>query len=227
VTGQGTPGGSIGENDVDSGKTTLFSPIMDASGLTNPYIEYWRWFYNTGGVDPLIIDVSNDGGSSWMNLETVGPTGNETTGGWIRHRAAISGILTPTNQMQLRIVAADYAGSIVEAGFDDIRILEYVCSVGISGIVPAKGPFRGGNTVTITGEGFLAGVTTVDFGSRRSKSVTVLSDTQLQAVVPPAPRSASGQKGLGRVEQTVDVTVTTGVGSATFEGAYTYRIPQR
>ncbi len=214
--------------DVDGGTTTLVSPTIDASGLMVPYIAYWRWYSNTqggaAGADIFVIDVSNDDGASWINLETVGPTGPDVIGGWIEHRVRISDLLTPTNQMRLRFVASDLgSGSIVEAAVDDVRILEYVCSVGIATINPGRGSLQGGNTVTITGEGFLDGTTTVHFGPKMSRSVNVLSDTLLKARVPRAARTTIGKR--GRVPRTVDVTVTTGIGSATFPRAYTYELP--
>lgn len=42
VTGQGTPTGALGSADVDSGRTTLTTPVLDLSSVSNPVIEYWR-----------------------------------------------------------------------------------------------------------------------------------------------------------------------------------------
>ena len=67
VTGQGSVGGGDGDNDVDGGVTTLRTNILDASGLSDPYISYWRWFSNNQGgapgEDTFLIDISNNGGS--------------------------------------------------------------------------------------------------------------------------------------------------------------------
>jgi hypothetical protein len=68
----------------------------------------------------------------------------------------------------------------------------------VSRVAPASGPLAGGNTVTISGSHFVAGLTTVDFGSVASPSVTVISPSQIQAVAPAAGTAGS-----------VDVTVTT------------------
>ncbi|MEO0630913.1 MAG: trypsin-like serine protease, partial [Planctomycetota bacterium] len=43
VTGQGTPGGSAGENDVDGGTTSLVSNQIDLSGTELAVIDYSRW----------------------------------------------------------------------------------------------------------------------------------------------------------------------------------------
>ena len=84
VTGQGSPGGSLGENDVDGGITTLLSPPIDVSLTADPYIGYWRWYNNSAGSntdDVFTVDVSADGGATWVNVETLGPN---AVGGWAR-----------------------------------------------------------------------------------------------------------------------------------------------
>jgi hypothetical protein len=66
-------------------------------------------------------------------------------------------------------------------------------------------------------------------GSKPSTSVTVLSDTQLQAVVPRGTAErATGQtaRRLGFAPLNVSVTVTTGPGSATLAGAYQYEMTE-
>ncbi len=127
-TGQGSPGGSLGENDVDGGITTLLSPVFDASGLNSVEVSYWRWYSNTTGASPnadiFEVEVSADGGATWVDVETVGPTGAGTDGGWIQASFELTSIVTPTSSMQLRFIASDLGnGSIVEAAIDDIEIV--------------------------------------------------------------------------------------------------------
>lgn len=134
VTGQGSPGGSLGENDVDGGFTTLESPSYDLSSAVDPMISYWRWYSNDTGASPnadvLVIDVSPDGGASWVNVETVGPAGADTTGGWIASGLRVRDFITPTAQIRLRVVASDLgSGSLVEAALDDFAILDVTCDV--------------------------------------------------------------------------------------------------
>jgi len=116
-------------SDVDTGRTTLFTPAMDLSGIPDPRIGYWRWYNNSTsgdpGLDRLLIDVSADGGQSWFNVETIGPTGAGTGGGWIYHSFRVADRVTPTNQVQLRFIASDYLTStVVEAAIDDVVILD-------------------------------------------------------------------------------------------------------
>jgi len=130
-TGQGSVGGSVGENDVDGGFTTLLSPIIDLSG-GDARVGYWRWYNNTAGASPnadiFEIDISNNGGGSWVNAETVGPTGADTSGGWVYHEFVVSDFVAPTANVQLRFKAADEgSGSIVEAAVDDVQVFQLVC----------------------------------------------------------------------------------------------------
>jgi len=135
-TGQGNPGGSIGTNDVDGGSTTLRTPIIDMSSLNDPTVSYYRWYSNDQGASPnadvFVVEISNNGGSSWSLVESVGPSGSGTAGGWIQHVFSVSSILTPTAQMQLRFIASDLgSGSIVEAAVDDFEISDVNCGDGI------------------------------------------------------------------------------------------------
>lgn len=131
VTGQGSPGGSLGENDVDDGKTTLTSPVYDLSG-GDASISYWRWYSNNTGAsannDVFEVEISNNGGASWTDVETVGPSGAGTGGGWNYHEFTVSELVAPTANVQLRFIASDEGqGSLVEAAIDDLTIFELVC----------------------------------------------------------------------------------------------------
>lgn len=131
VTGQGPVGGGLGDADVDGGKTTLVSPIIDLSD-GDASISYWRWYSNNTGAAPnadtFRVDISNTGGGGWVNVETVGPGGPGTSGGWIFHSFVVSEFIAPTAQIRLRFVAEDAGdGSLVEAALDDFRVEQLVC----------------------------------------------------------------------------------------------------
>ncbi len=131
VTGQGSPLGSLGENDVDGGATTLTTIDYDLSG-GDATISYWRWFSNAAGSstpdDSFTVDISNDGGSGWTNVEVIGPGDEAAFGGWYRHSFLVSDLVTPTATVRLRFVAEDANdASIVEAAVDDLRITRFDC----------------------------------------------------------------------------------------------------
>ena len=127
VTGQGGLFLEAEDSDIDGGRTTLFSPVFDLTGYFEARIGYWRWFSNDTGKNPgqdvFEIDISNDSGQTWTNVETVGPTGVEASGGWFFHRFRVLDFVEPTTAIALRFVAADEGGrSIVEAAIDDLVI---------------------------------------------------------------------------------------------------------
>jgi hypothetical protein len=123
----GNAGSSALANDVDSGKTTVVSPMFDASqGVTT--VGYWRWYCNAVGpapnADTFIVGISNDGGTSWVNAEVILPAGPETAGGWHYHEFVVADVLAPTATMKLRFVASDLgADSLIEAALDDFRVV--------------------------------------------------------------------------------------------------------
>lgn len=131
VTGQGSVGGGVGEADVDNGKTTLISPTINLSG-GDALIGYWRWFSNNQGgapnEDAFTVDIRNNAGGPWVNVETVGPTGAEVGGGWFHHEFIVGDFVTPTATVQLRFVAVDNGGgSVVEAAVDDFLVQTVEC----------------------------------------------------------------------------------------------------
>ena len=132
VTGNGPVGGGLGVNDEDGGATTLLSPTIDMSGFRDPVVAYDRWNSNTTGASPaqdiFVIDISNDNGATWTNLETVGPGGARIVGGWIPVSFRVADTIAPTAQMRFRFIASDTGGgSIVEAAIDGFIVSETTC----------------------------------------------------------------------------------------------------
>jgi hypothetical protein len=131
ITGQNATG-DLGGGDVDGGFTTLLTPTFDLGAMENPVISYWRWYSNDQGGNPnedvFRVDITFNG-SSWTNVETVGPAGPGTSGGWIFHSFNVKDFGTPSSQVRLRFVAADLGGgSIVEAAVDDFDVHELECT---------------------------------------------------------------------------------------------------
>lgn len=132
VTGQGSAGGGVGDADVDGGRTTLRTPGYDLTSATDPRISYWRWYSNTAGAAPnadtFRVDISN--GGPWVNAETVGPAGSETSGGWFFHEIRVLDYVALSANVQLRFVAEDVgSGSIIEAAVDDLLVSDIDCPV--------------------------------------------------------------------------------------------------
>ena len=158
VTGQGSSGGSVGDNDVDNGTTTLLTPTMDLTSYPDPHISYWRWYSNNQGgapgADTFRIAISANGGSSWTQVEQIGPNGAGTTGGWIYHEFRAADFITLSSQVQMRFIADDSGtGSIVEAAIDDFQVVDIVCNVGPGTNYCFANPNSSGGTASISASG--------------------------------------------------------------------------
>ena len=81
-------------------------------------------------ADTFRVDISNNGGNTWINAETVGPSGPEASGGWYYHAFYVGSFVPLTSQIRLRFVAEDAgSGSIIEAAVDDFRIETVDCNL--------------------------------------------------------------------------------------------------
>jgi hypothetical protein len=120
-------------SDVDDGTTTLNSPTFDLSALVSPRVSYARWYSNDYGnapyTDTFVIEISDDGGGSWVNLETVGPSGAEVEGGWYHKEFSVADFVSLSSQVRFRFHASDLGeGSVVEAGIDAFAIHDVECA---------------------------------------------------------------------------------------------------
>ncbi|TWT45353.1 Serine protease AprX [Phycisphaerae bacterium RAS1] len=135
----GLNGGSDGANDVDGGATSLTSPTFDLSAAPDAVVSYWRWYSNSAGgapnADIFRVQISSNNGASFSAVETVGPTGAGTSGGWIQHSFSVFDLdppVTPTATMKLRFIAEDAAtGSLIEAAVDDLQVSSFGCNASL------------------------------------------------------------------------------------------------
>lgn len=155
VTGNGEPGGLPGAADVDGGCTTLLSPVVNLHGENEAFVSYARWF-NMGGAsadDTLFVDVSADGGSSWVALERVSV--RDTLWHFVDIR--LNDFVALTERMRLRFVVCDrFVAGVTEAAIDDVSILAFTPRTAVPGdtlpsatllLAPAPNPIRGPTTI--------------------------------------------------------------------------------
>ena len=136
----GGSGGGVGDDDVDNGQTTLYSPIYDLSESSGVSVNYWRWYINDSGNAPdsdfWRVQVSDDG-SNWETLEYT----NESTHAWVAQSFQLDGIVEMTSTVQFRFIASDDGdGSIVEAGVDDFQLIGFTVPdiTDVDDIIPAS-----------------------------------------------------------------------------------------
>jgi len=128
VTGNGGAGSNT---DVDDGQTILTSPAVDLSGNPEAVVSYARWYHNSAGgapnADIFTVQISDNNGSSWTNLEVVGPS-VQSNGGWFEVSHRVADFVSTTAQVRIRFIAEDAGtGSVIEAAVDAVEFSEFVC----------------------------------------------------------------------------------------------------
>ncbi|MBU3729709.1 MAG: hypothetical protein FGM37_10770 [Phycisphaerales bacterium] len=145
ITGNGVPGGQIGAADVDAGTTTLTSPAINlgSSGIT--YLRYARWYSNNTGAAPnadsMPVEISNNNGATWTQLELV----TENANAWVTRTFRLNDTFpTLGTQFRVRFRARDLgAGSLVEAGVDDVELFSLDCEPNVPGDLDGDGIVNG------------------------------------------------------------------------------------
>ena len=129
ITGNNAPENTPSADDIDGGVTTLTSPLIDLSNETQVMLSYFRWFTNNLGDNPStdlwVVELSDDGGNSWVNLENTNISNNS----WSRKLFFLEDYIDLTALIQVRFSAEDVyhdgefgsGGSIVEAALDEIN----------------------------------------------------------------------------------------------------------
>jgi hypothetical protein len=128
LTGNGGPGSNT---DVDGGSTVLTSPLFDVSGSPEATISYYRWFHNSFGdnanVETFRVEITDNDGGSWSDLEVVAGNSSESNGGWFQKSFRIADFVGTTSQMRVRFTAKDDVGAVIEAAVDGIEVTGLVC----------------------------------------------------------------------------------------------------
>ena len=114
-----------GNSDVDGGTTTLISPVMNAT-VGDAHVGYWRWYSNSFGNAPFSdifrVQISSNN-VNWVDLEVVGPGGDEVSGGWNFKKFRVGDFVPVTANVRVRFIAGDLnSGSVVEAAVDGVSM---------------------------------------------------------------------------------------------------------
>jgi len=182
VTGNGSVGGAAGENDVDGGCTTLLSPVFDLGEASIAFFTYWRWWALNGNStdDTWVVDVTGDGGSTWLAWERA--DGNQNY--WMKVTKNFADVFSPLPRyVQFRFVACDLNNpGLVEAAVDDLSIDAFIANQSAAGetVLPARSeltltrpnPFSPSTTIqySIAKTGFV-GITVFDVAGRAVRTL--------------------------------------------------------
>ncbi len=125
---------SFGNTDIDGGSVRLTSPVIDMSGgdITISY-DYYLYLTVADGVDMLLVEINNNGGSgAWTEIAR-----HDTDGGtsWRPHTITQGDLdtagVTLTANMVLRFTANDTGtASINESGLDAFEVTAFTCTAG-------------------------------------------------------------------------------------------------
>lgn len=114
---------SVGQSDVDGGRTTLLSKVYDISAYDQPVLRYARWFSNNqgsnGGEDLWKAELNYVGSTIWYPID-------RTYMEDVSWREQVNTLVkTAGTQIQVRFIATDsLQGSLVEAAVDAFEILD-------------------------------------------------------------------------------------------------------
>ncbi len=124
VTQNGTPGGQAGAADVDGGPTRLTSPVLNLAGQPGASVSYWYWQYSVNGSpDPLVVEVSNNNGASWVQARSY-----TSQSVWRTDSFNVQDFVPPTGQVLVRFVSRDAPNdSLTESGVDDFKVSTLGC----------------------------------------------------------------------------------------------------
>ena len=130
-------------NDLDRGRTTVESPIFAIGSALDPSLVFYAWRFGRNYLAPggaadleasdLIVEVSNDGGMTYVPLGRF----SENTTEWTRVSFRIRDAIEPSNRMRFRFIAEEEEidmpiDIVVEMGIDDIQLVDTLpeCSTG-------------------------------------------------------------------------------------------------
>ncbi|HHN75497.1 MAG TPA: hypothetical protein ENK10_09740 [Acidobacteria bacterium] len=121
---------SFTSDDVDGGVTTLVSPAYDLSGWYGVRVGWRRWLRKDAAdpVDRFDLEVSTDGGTSWLLLDSLQATTAtaDAAPAWVRAEVLLDGVVAPAADTRFRFrVADDGAENVVEAAIDDFLLLAF------------------------------------------------------------------------------------------------------
>jgi hypothetical protein len=111
--------------DLDGGPTRLVSPGFDLS-IGDGTVAYARWFA-AGDEDLFVVEVSNDGGASWVEVERV----DDPRRAWVESGFNVGEFVEPTDNVRVRFSVTDVEpASQTEGALDAFSLVAVICDEG-------------------------------------------------------------------------------------------------
>jgi hypothetical protein len=130
ITGVRAPSGGFC-NELDGGPTILTTPTYDLAGVPAAEVTFQTYYFVTSGVtnDPLVVKVSNNGGTSWVTMASY-----NTTGSWTARTLNVGDYVSLTNSVKFRFEAADTStDNALVCGIDNFAVNTITCTVAVEG----------------------------------------------------------------------------------------------
>jgi hypothetical protein len=190
-------------------KAPLLGDTVYTGTIATTSDEYWYKLYKPGRgtatvrfADTTIYGGNADCSDIGLELDGANGTNSVLNSTALGEDSAVTYTVSDPGVYYIAIYAYDCNGSDgATYSIEPNPTSGWAGSPAVTSISPVRGPTRGGNTVTIHGT-WLAGVSTVRFGTVKGTKIRVLSSSELTVI---APKHAKG---------TVNVTVTTAVGTS-------------
>lgn len=142
VTGNGLNIGSDRNSaDVDNGKTTAQSAVLDLRGFVYPIFEYYRWYSNDRGSnarsDNWLVQVRDSASALWKNVDNT----YQSDYSWRRRIFAVQDYWPNSKFVQIKFIATDAVNNslpstgqnTIEASVDDFAIYD-LWATGVDGV---------------------------------------------------------------------------------------------
>jgi len=115
--------------DVDGGNTRLLSPVYDLSGLAEPSLFYYRWFFcwrfNQPGDEELVVRMSDDGGATFPTALEIETTTTPPVSQWEAFEVDLKELTQNLGSIQFLFRVADTGlDDELEAALDDFTIFD-------------------------------------------------------------------------------------------------------
>ncbi|MDF1676444.1 MAG: fibronectin type III domain-containing protein [Vicingaceae bacterium] len=150
TTSTGPSGAYSGNNyfyvESSSGSTGdeafLSLPLIDASALTTPMLEFYYHMYGSSTGD-LYVEMFD--GTNWTKIDSIkGEQQTSDTDPWLKQQVILSGAVSDT--LQLRFVAVKGSGGLGDISIDDVSVLETPSCLepkflGVSNLLPTQTDF--------------------------------------------------------------------------------------
>lgn len=117
---------TLSSDDVDSGTTSVLSPVYDLTGRYGVELSLHQWFRKdaSDGLDRFDIEVSANG-TTWLLLEQLFSNTSTLSANpaWVEKRFVIDHVVPPGPSIRFRFRTADLgADNIVEGAIDEVEL---------------------------------------------------------------------------------------------------------